>query len=246
MIDRTTPTRTRHHRRLLAVGSSALTVALVATACSAAGHAAAAPGFTARPSSAPTQVGYVDTNPADPPQVQPPWPKGSPVPTNYRGIPAAHQLDIAWSSTAWLSEVHAAAGKKVKANDWQTPAAAVSSWDWSTPQVGELEAGISTQLPSGLPQPYCSAETFEPASSAAASQITNTMLLCAQTGLSAGSAPAAEAWIRKQIPTELADVNGLTDGREVVSATPAFGSTTYYIYARYISGYGYLIEMLVW
>lgn len=247
MTDRTAPARTRRTRAAGAVGASALALALLVGACSGSTDAAAhGAGPSAAASASPPQVGVVDTNPADPPQLQPTLHPGSPVPTDYRALPATRDMTLLWNSTAWLSRVQAAGGAKASANDFDTPAETSLAWRWSTAQIGQLEAGVQTMLPADTQSVSCSAQTFEPASAAAASQITNIMLLCAQTGLSGGSTAAAEAWIRAQIGPELKEINGLTSGRQVVSATPAFGSATYYLATRYVPGYGYLIELQVW
>ena len=258
MTDRTAPTRPRGPRRsrrarpLLAagsVGAGVLALGLIASACSGAGPAMAAgpAGTSAAPS--PTLVGTLDTDPADPPQLQSSAIPGSPVPTTYRAVPAAQaqNLAIPWSSTAWLSHVHAVAGSKAKSDDWQDQDYIYSSWQWSSAQVPELEADLVTDLPSGMPKPTCSAQDFSPANAAALTQITNVLLLCVQTGLSGDATTAAAAWLRAQIGPELAEIKGVrTQSRHAVSATPTFGSVTYYLYAEYVTGSGYLISLQVW
>ncbi|MBR7838156.1 hypothetical protein KDL01_33095, partial [Actinospica durhamensis] len=246
------PTRPRRPRRLRAagsVGAGVLALGLIASACSGAGQPAADAANAPSAAASPTLVGTLDTNPADPPQLQSSAIPGSPVPTTYRAVPAAQAqtLSIPWSSTAWLAHVHTVAGSKAKADDWQDQAYISSAWQWSTAQVRELEASIVTDLPSGMPKPTCSAQGFTPSNAAAVSQVTNLLTLCVQTGLSGGSTTAAESWLRAQIGPELAEIKGVTtQSRHAVSATPTFGSVTYYLYAEYVTGSGYLISLQVW
>lgn len=247
MADRTAPTRIR--RKLAtgaAAGSCALVLALAASACS--GDHASANDAAGRPkaSATPSQVGTVDPNPSDTPVLQPTLRPGKPVPSGYRALPATRELTVSWDWSDWLNHAHSVAGPKSTQNNWQDPAETYNSWRWTTDQIGQLEVGVQTLLPNGMPEPTCSAQNFEPESAAAATQITNTLLLCVQTGLSGAAESDAEAWLRAQIGPELKQINGLTDGQQTVSATPTFGSATYFLSTHYTPGYGYVMSLQVW
>jgi len=249
------PARTRRPSAAAAAAGCALLLAVTASAC--AGDHASANDAAGRPkpAAATSQIGTVDPNPSDAPVLQPSLHPGSPAPHGYRALPATRGLTVSWDWSDWLNHAHALAtaeaeaaeaGAKATQNDWQDPVETYNSWRWTTDLVGQFEVGVQTMLPNGMPEPTCSAQNFEPSSASVASQITNILLLCVQTGLSGASEADAESWLRKQIQPELKQINGLTDGRETVSATPTFGSATYYLTTHYTPGYGYVMALQVW
>lgn len=249
MAESTAPTRIRRRRPLAAgaaAGACALVLALTASACSGDHSSANDAAGHPKPSAAASQVGTVDVNPSDTPVLQPSLHPGSPVPTDYRALPATRELTVSWDWSDWLNHAHSVAGSKSTQNNWQDPAETYNSWRWTTDQVGQFEVGVQTMLPNGMPEPTCSAQNFEPSAAAAVKQITDTLLLCVQTGLSGGSQADAETWLRAQIGPELKQINGLTNGKQTVSATPAFGSATYYLTTHYTPGYGYVMSLQVW
>lgn len=247
MADRLARIRTRRTLTAgAATGSCFLVLALAASACS--GDHANANDAAGRPKAtvSASQVGTVDADPSDAPVIQPSLRPGSPVPSAYRALPASRELTVSWDWSDWLNHAHSVAGPKSKQNAWQDPAETYSAWQWTTAQIGQLEVGVQTLLPNGMPEPTCSAQNFEPGSAAVATQITNTLLMCVQTSLSGADEADAEAWLRAQIGPELKQINGLTDGRQTVSATPTFGSATYYLSTHYAPGYGYVMALQVW
>lgn len=246
MTDRTA-TFFRPRRRLrtaAASGSCALLLALGAAACSSNQNADNAGGLKS-PAASPV-VGTVDPDPSDTPQIQPSLHPGKPAPTNYRALPSTRKLTVAWNWSSWLNHAKSVGGAGATANNWQDPVESNAAWRWSGKDVSRFEVGVQTQLPNGMAQPSCSAENFEPESTAAASQITDVLLLCVDTGLSGTSTADAEAWLKRQIAPELKEINGLTDGEQAVSATPTFGSATYFLSTRYTPGYGYVMTLQVW
>lgn len=248
MAESTAPTRIRRISAAGAAGSCALVLvlALTASACSGDHSSANDAAGRAKPAVSASQVGTVDTDPADAPALQPSLKPGSSVPSGYRALPSTRQLTQTWDWSSWLNHAHTVAGSKSTQNDWQTPVEDYKSWRWTTTQVGQFEVGVQTMLPNGMPQPDCSAQNFEPTAAATISQITDALLLCVQTGLSGNADTDAAAWLRAQIKPELSQINGVTDGRQTVSATPSFGGTTYYLTTRYTPGYGYVMALQVW
>lgn len=247
MTDRTAaPVRARRRLRIAAAsGGWALVLALGAAACSGSHADTDNAGGLKSPPASPV-VGAVDSNPSDTPQIQPSLHPGKPAPTDYRALPSTRKLTVAWDWGSWLNHAKSVGGAGATANNWQDPVESNTAWRWSGKDVGRFEVGVQTQLPNGMAQPSCSAENFEPASAAAASQITDVLLLCVDTGLSGTSTADAEAWLKTQITPELKEINGLTDGEQAVSATPTFGSATYFLSTRYTPGYGYVITLQVW
>lgn len=246
MADRIAPARTRRIRAAAAAGCCALVLALTAAACSGDHANASDAAGRAGSSASATQFGTVDANPSDTPEIQPSLRPGHPVPSGYRALPSVRQLSVAWDWSSWLAHAQAVAGAKATRNDWHDPVEDYKSWRWTTTQVGQNEVGVQTMLPSGMPEPTCSSTNFEPSAAKTVAEITDVLLMCVRTGLSGAAESDAEAWLRTQVKPELTAVNGVTDGRQVVSATPSFGGITYFLSAHYTRGYGYVIALQVW
>lgn len=251
-------------RALGAFGAAALALAAVTTACSgnSAGHApatpatpataAGAPGATdpaatSSPAAGPTTFGVLDTDPADPPIINPTVKAGAPLPTGWRNAPPTTLTPpTSWNPAAWLNQVHAAAPANAVPVDNHDPSFVTTSWQWSTPAITSLTAGVIANGQNHPLKASCDAEGFSLTSTAAAAEIAGTLELCAQTGLSGGSAQAAQTWIGQQVGPVLSELQGAAKGRESVSAAPTFGAATYQVVGQYEYQSGYLVQVTVW
>jgi hypothetical protein len=261
------PRRASSPGALSTLGAATLALAVLTSACSASdpgradnpGHPAGTAGSAGSPDSAGTDAasssgaqaaptaGVLDTDPADPPIINPTLQPGKPVPTGYRDEPTTLKPPASWDKTSWLNLVHAAAGAEAVANDSHDRHSVNDIWKWSAGGVTSLEAGV---LSDGQDHPTtvtCSAEGFDPAGTAAAAKIRQVLELCAETGLSGASAQTARTWIGDQVAPMLGELGTAPKGRQSISAAPAFGGATYQLFARYVSSsYGYSIQLLVW
>jgi hypothetical protein len=254
--------RTSCARALGTLGVAALALAAVTTACSGsssgagAGHtpatiAAGAPGATdpaatASPGAGPT-FGVLDTDPADPPIINPTVKSGAPLPTGWRNAPPTTLTPPAgWDPAAWLSQVHAAAPSNAVPVDNRDPSFVTTSWQWSTPAITSLTAGVIANGQNHPIKASCDAEGFDLTSTSAAAEVASTLELCARTGLSGSSAQAAQTWIGQQVGPVLSELQSAAKGRESVSAAPTFGAATYQVVGQYEYQSGYLVQVTVW
>lgn len=246
---------------LSAIGASALALAVFTTACSgpssgrpaAAAGSARAAGSAAGAGSSPSPsaltgspIGVLDTDPADPPTLNPSLQAGKPLPSGFRGEPTALRPPASWNPGPWLSQVHSAAGSKAAPSNSSDPQYVTTAWRWSAPGISTLTVGVNSDGQNRALKIDCAAEGFDAADGSVAAEISGTLELCARTGLSGTAAQTAGTWIGKQVGPILADIRTGFRGRAAVSASPSFGDATYQVIATYQFQYGYLIQVVVW
>jgi hypothetical protein len=237
-------------RALSAIGAAALALAALTTACSGSGPRPAAGGAQSADTPYPgpdlSAFGTLDTDSADPPVINPALNPSAPTPAGFRNaLPTSLTPPAGWVATAWLDSVHAAAGPKAVSSHNQDPNFTNTAWQWSTADVTSLEAGTAGDGQDHLTSVSCSAEGFNPANAKAAAEIAGALELCAQTGLSGGSAQAAQTWIGDQVGSVLSELRTAAPGRESVTAAPTFGAATYQIVGQHQSPEEYSVLLSV-
>lgn len=245
------PATTRRAASLGAIGAASLALCVLAAACSGPSSDPSLPGHPSAgsgpsPSASDGFAGVVDTDPADPPILNPSLHPGQPVPSGYRIEPTGLRPPASWDSTAWLSRVRAVAGSTATPSNSKDGLFTTTAWRWTAPGIDHLSAGATGDGQNRPIKIDCAAEGFDASVPAVAAEITRTLELCAQTGLSGTAAQAAQEWIDAQVGPILKDISVGFKGTAAISAAPAFGGTTYQVAGNYEFQSGYLIQVIVW
>lgn len=202
----------------------------VPSSATGAGPAQDSPTAAGSPGSTPKVFGSVDTDPSAAPTVEA---SGFQTRSTSRVSAAWGSLPAGWKTADWLAGLQAVAAadsvpKATATSDAaQDPDFPQVSIGWSTAAGPTFGATVST-TPSGVPTTViCSAGGFDPADSAARTQIAAFFEACAAADFPGSRPDAARAWITGQIADLLADLRTMSGLMLAQCATPTFGTGLY-------------------